>query len=223
MRLIKKGREPSALTTYREGGGRYDGDSAFPPVKSAIRAALVAEQGGVCCYCVGRIVADDSMKIEHRVPQSSPRGSGLDLRWSNMLGACNGAQGQPRERQHCDTRKGDAEIALDPTDPSCVAQIAILPVSARVCSTSPALQREIDEVLNLNDEVLIERRKRAVDGFIQAVLRSRPGRVDRTVSDEVWLRALPRFESSDVPPPRLEPDCTAIVSWIRHRAGAITR
>ena len=81
------------------------------PDKDSLRAMLVNEQRGLCCYCMGRI-RSDSMKVEHWKCQSRFPGDQLDYR--NLLGACQGGEGQPRSRQHCDTRKGDSDLRWNP-------------------------------------------------------------------------------------------------------------
>ena len=55
------------------------------------------------------------MKIEHwRCRSRFPE---LDLQYRNLLGACRGNMGQPVRLQHCDTRKGEAELKWNPADP----------------------------------------------------------------------------------------------------------
>ncbi len=52
MRTILKGREPASLTEHRATpGADYDGYRD----KDTLRAHLVAEQRGLCCYCLSRI------------------------------------------------------------------------------------------------------------------------------------------------------------------------
>ena len=52
MKAIAKGPEPASLTAHRQTPhGNYDNYAA----KDHLRSALVAEQRGLCCYCMGRI------------------------------------------------------------------------------------------------------------------------------------------------------------------------
>ncbi len=63
MKTISKGREPASLTEHR--AGEYCGYDNYA-AKDELRAALVKEQRGLCCYCMGRISASSTrMKIEH--------------------------------------------------------------------------------------------------------------------------------------------------------------
>ena len=84
MRATTKGNEPACLTQHRAAQHsfyhNYEG-------KDALRAALVAEQRGLCCYCMSRIVADSQkMKIEHWQSQSATReDSETGLRYRNHV------------------------------------------------------------------------------------------------------------------------------------------
>ncbi|MEZ4408544.1 MAG: retron system putative HNH endonuclease [Polyangiales bacterium] len=186
MILIRKGREPDALTTYRRApdtsvdpprAARYDGPG-FEAVKPSVRDALVAEQRGVCCYCNGRITATPTgMKIEHRVAQSVDETR--DLEWKNLLGACKGEVDAPGGRGarsvHCDASKGDASIDLDPTEPSHVSAISFTR-DGRVTSSRAEHQRELDGPLNLNHPSVITRRRNALDEIKLELNRKYPGR-----------------------------------------------
>ena len=114
MRAIAKGLEPQSLITHRlTSQGNYDNYTG----KEALRHALVDEQRGLCCYCMGRIRPDASaMKIEHWRCQSHYGGEQLDYR--NLLGACVGGERRPFRSQHCDTRKGDDNLLWNPAEPA---------------------------------------------------------------------------------------------------------
>lgn len=199
MRHIPKGVEPSALTTYRErADARYDGDSGFPPVKDAIREALVREQRGLCCYCEQRIAPSEGrMRVEHRTPQSMDRGRDLD--WRNLLGACCGGEGSAEV--HCDVAKGDREVDLDPTQEAHTATLSF--TAGRLCSTRAAFQRDVDDVLRLNCDTLVDRRQRALDAYVRARTAGYAGSIRRETFER-WLAdidqparggALPPFAS----------------------------
>lgn len=61
--MIIKGAEPNSLAQHRaQAYSDYDNYEQ----KDDLRAALVGEQRGLCCYCTGRIRAvSTAMKIEH--------------------------------------------------------------------------------------------------------------------------------------------------------------
>jgi uncharacterized protein (TIGR02646 family) len=123
MKYIKKGKEPNSLTEYRKQKNAYfDGY----PQKIDLRKSLLKEQKYICCYCMKRISQnkvelDDSgeeqMRIEHW--KSKNKYPELQLTYNNLLGACTGNKGKPEHLQHCDVRKGNAELKINPTVFSC--------------------------------------------------------------------------------------------------------
>ena len=67
MRPIDKGLEPPSLIKHRK--SRH-ADFGNYPDKAQLRKALVFEQGGLCCYCMGRIPdKQGQMKIEHMLDE----------------------------------------------------------------------------------------------------------------------------------------------------------
>ena len=104
MRLIVKNGEPRAWREYRNTPG-VDFE-AIPELK----AALLEEQGHLCCYCMSRIKIN-KMKVEHYVPR---RHEHLKMVYTNLFAACTGDYCPDK---HCDTRKEDAELSIHPTDP----------------------------------------------------------------------------------------------------------
>ena len=155
MRAITKGSEPRSLTAHRQ---TPHSDYHNYPDKGTLREMLVVEQRGLCCYCMGRI-RGDSMKVEHWRSQSRFPGEQLDYR--NLLGACQGGEGQPRSRQHCDTRKGDRDLRWNPADPSHAVEARIHYQSdGGIRSHDADFDAQLDGVLNLNLPLLKTSRKR---------------------------------------------------------------
>lgn len=160
MKAIRKGGEPRSLVQHRAAAHcTYDNFLR----KDELRAALVAEQGGLCCYCMARIRPDaDSMKIEHWKCQHAHPGEQLDYR--NLLGACLGGEGRPQRLQHCDTRKGDNDLRWNPS-------VVAHPVEARIRyevdgtirSDDPVFDKQLDDVLNLNLPVFKNNRSGILD------------------------------------------------------------
>ena len=110
MRVITKSPEPLSLTRHRAAAHSDFGNYT---AKDDLRQALVTEQRGLCCYCMGRIRPEPaSMKIEHWRCQAHYLDEQLNYR--NLLGVCLGGDGQPTRRQHCDTRKGDRDLRWNP-------------------------------------------------------------------------------------------------------------
>lgn len=212
MRPIRKGAEPQQLTEYRlRGGGTY-GD--FPD-KQRLRAVLVAEQRGLCCYCLGRITREPGkMKIEHWKSQEECERSGdaADaLCYWNLLGACKGGEGQREDAQHCDTRKGSLPLSRNPAEPRDWPVIAGLRYMATgvVCSDDPQFEEDINRVLNLNAARLKANRRCLLTGFLEAMGR----RAVRQPQVAQWLREWSGEDTAG----ELPEYCEVVAYWLRKR------
>lgn len=163
MRAIVKGKEPESLAEYRnkarsreDGYGGYDGYRE----KDELRESLIREQGSLCCYCCLRIT-EDSMRIEHWIPQA--KCSELALVYSNMLAACCGGEDGTKDERHCDVSKGDREIKYSPANPAHAieSKISYLP-NGQIRSSCSEFNGQIEDVLNLNNEDLTSHRRQAL-------------------------------------------------------------
>ncbi len=164
MRTIQKNGEPTSLTAYRQ---QCHADFENYADKDALRHSLVSEQRGLCCYCQSRIHPNAaSMKIEHWQCQATHPARQLDYR--NLLGACKGNQGRPEREQHCDTRKGNAELCFCPADPAHSIETKIRFLGdGRIQSPDADFDRQLNEILNLNWDCLVRNRKAVLDAFQQ--------------------------------------------------------
>lgn len=153
MKGIHKNAEPKLLVEHRA-QAHCDYANVPADTKQLLRNALVAEQGGVCCYCMGRIRPDaDSMKIEHWECQEDHPDK--QLSYTNLLGACLGRERQPERLQHCDTRKGKAPLKWNPADPAHVIESRVnYPIDGTIRSDDDEFDRQLNNVLNLNIPVL---------------------------------------------------------------------
>ena len=128
MRAIRKLAEPQSLAQYRAGVDvSYQGAYDDYPHKADVRVQLVNEQRALCAFCGCRIVADPlKMKIAHWKPRKLNAMDALgqeaypnlsdQLSYWNMLGCCNGNEGQPPEKQHCDTHQGNLPLSRNPAN-----------------------------------------------------------------------------------------------------------
>ena len=160
MRAIVKGDEPPSLTAHRGmGHSSYDNYQR----KDELRRALVQDQRELCCYCMGRIGSDRKrMKIEHWKSRTNcPK---RRLIYQNLLGACLGGQGQPKHKQHCDTRKGNSDILWNPAEPThqIEKRLAYKP-DGTIYSRDSSFDRQLNDVLNLNLALLKNNRKVTFD------------------------------------------------------------
>lgn len=186
MRHIRKGAAPACLAEWRDARSSFDDIPGG--CKDKMRAALVREQYGICCYCGARIrgvgkdgePTDKLMKIEHWLPQSDPTdGDAHSMLWSNMLGACPGEKANPprgKASLHCDSSKGNTPITIDPRLAR-VDEDVIYSVTGEVSSHDPAIEADLTNTLNLNLPILVRNRKAALDGFL-AAMRLRHGSGD---------------------------------------------
>jgi uncharacterized protein (TIGR02646 family) len=164
MRAITKGREPRSLVEHR---ANDHSDYENYADKPGLRAALVRDQRGLCCYCMTRVEATSTaMKVEHwRCQSGNPD---LDLTYSNLLAACLGGHGQPEALQHCDTRKGERNLKLNPSDPSHrIEQRIRFELDGTITSSDVEFTAQLDDVLGLNLPILRNRRKSVLTGILE--------------------------------------------------------
>ena len=185
MRAIVKQQEPQSLTAHRR----------TPPCdfdnyqnKDDLRDALVSEQRGLCCYCMGRIrPCAGAMKIEHWQCRSHYPDEQLDYR--NLLGACRGGEGQPQNKQHCDTRKGDDNLRWNPANPAHAIEARIrYDPNGTIRSDDATFDCQLNSVLNLNLAFIRQSRRGVLDGILQWWRRCKPVPRDR-IEREILRRA----------------------------------
>lgn len=203
MRTIQKGPEPATLTQHRQ---QPHADYDNYTDKAALRLALVAEQRGLCCYCQSRIRATlEGMKIEHWECQTGHPERQLD--YSNLLGACLGGHGQPEREQHCDTSKGNNDLCFSVCDPAHPIEQQIRYLGdGTIKADDGAIDKAVNEVLNLNQSRLVNNRKAVLTAFQQRLQDGR--RVDPA-------RELPRWDGSE--PGDLPEFAQVVVYWLRKK------
>jgi uncharacterized protein (TIGR02646 family) len=175
MKKIIKQSEPRSLVEHRsQANANYDNY----PDKDKLRESLLKEQGYICCYCMSRIKLDE-MKIEHWQPQTKYTSRQLDYR--NLLGACIGNQGARPQNQHCDTKKGDSEITINPIEgnKNCENLIKYRP-DGKIYSDDVSVNQDLNESLNLNLGFLKKNRKDALNVVIR--------KLDEKFSNKTWAK-----------------------------------
>jgi uncharacterized protein (TIGR02646 family) len=207
MRTIHKIIEPTSLTQHRNSA---HADYANYAHKDVLRAFLLKEQRGLCCYCLSRISADgQKMKIAHWHSQTKHPGEQLD--YANLLAACKGNEGQPRKQQHCDTMQGDRDLSRNPANPTHhVEDLIRFEGDGRVTSTDQEFDAEINDILNLNLQKLVNQRKARLDGFTAALPKHSQLKRDDL---QRWLEKWNGEADLD----ELEPFCSVVVYWLRKR------
>ena len=208
MRVITKGVEPPSLAAHRQ---MPHSDFDNYQDKDALRRSLVAEQKGICCYCMGRIFSRrETMKIEHWRPRS--RFPNEQLNYDNLLGACLGGEGQPPALQHCDSRKRNRDLRWNPADPA--HQIDTLlryEPDGSIRADDAGFDAELDDVLNLNLMSLKNSRRGVLDGVLEWWNSERAhGPVQRASFQTEHAR---RINAAGEP----DPFCQVAIWWLEQR------
>ena len=173
MRAIHKGNEPACLTLHR---ANAHSDYRNYGGKAALRVALVAEQRGLCCYCMTRIVSNgEKMKIEHWRNQANY--PDLQLSYGNLLGACPGGENGDPSQRTCDTRKGNQDLKWNPA-------ITVHAIESRVRyqndgeirADDPEFDGQLDTVLNLNAAILKNNRKAVLSVVLEWWQKRKPSK-----------------------------------------------
>lgn len=208
MRHIKKGRQPAPWLRFckqREPEPRFDDGP-----KEALRTALLAEQGHLCCYCMNRIRDEfRGMKIEHW----APRGQHPELDYGNLLAACVGGDGGPRRDQHCDTAKADQPIELDPRSRECERRVCFT-VRGEAIAADPAdegTERDL-RVLNLNHPRLEAARAAVLEEVHRWAGRHGGSRTSRSFEERIAFLETPDENG------RLKPFVGVATAWLRRQA-----
>jgi uncharacterized protein (TIGR02646 family) len=216
MRAIRKGKEPVSLEQYRAKRSR-EFEALYNDFdrKDDIRRSLVAEQGGICCYCMQRIQATEvGMKIEHWRCQARFPAEQLD--YPNMLGACLGGKGERQHLEHCDTSKKDKDLSKNPANAvhRIEKYIRFLP-NGKIESTDPTLNQELNEVLNLNRELLRLNREAVLDAM-RTVLMSKTHSFNKAMCE----RLIAEWNGGDSGG-KLRPYCQVVVCYLRKKLRSL--
>jgi uncharacterized protein (TIGR02646 family) len=209
LRAIAKGPEPASLTAHRQTPhSSYDNYDD----KDALRNALVTEQRGICCYCMCRIEVGN-MKIEHWRSQAGHPDDQLRY-YNNLLGACPGGHGLPRNLQCCDTRKGNLDLRWNPAEPAHHIETRIrYDAEGSISSDEAAFDSELNDVLNLNLPALKNNRKGILDAVV-AWWKNEKARIQDAVPRARFEQELARRIAG---PGQLQPFCQVSVWWLQQR------
>jgi uncharacterized protein (TIGR02646 family) len=116
------------------------------------------------------------MVIEHFKPQSLyPE---LQFNYYNLLASCQGNEGLSESYQHCDERKKSHEITINPLNQTMMERIKFTS-NGEIYTDDVILDKDINNVLNLNLQQLKNERKAIILGLEQKIQRKFK---DKTVS-----------------------------------------
>ena len=140
--------------------------------KDVLREALLKEQGFICGYCMRKIENDSqAMSIEHYREQCNfPK---KDLDFDNMLAVCSGYWNNDTKNTTCDTKRGSFDksqqsLTINPFDKNQMAKIQFS-TTGKISIDDPIMQEDLDEKLNLNHDILVKNRKKAIALIMQIV------------------------------------------------------
>lgn len=206
MKYIQKNDPPESLEKYKqtEGASFKDLDKNHTSIKREIKNSLIAEQGGICCYCGTWIDRTNSM-IEHFKPKDEDLFPELQLEYTNLLASCLGGQTERQKNRKfplcCDANKKNRVIKVSPTDSKCESYFKY-DDDGNIYGTTPEACNAIT-ILNLNNEVQKNRRRAAIEAYINLP------------KDTDWQKEI-RFLSSRNRNGLFEPYCFAVVYYIKN-------
>lgn len=196
VQWIRKGPEPQELAELRREHKRIEQETAQPPVPNdwsnrgkhqttAMRRALYDEQHGLCAYCQQSLTSPEfdgrgAFTIEHVVARST--NVDLMFEWTNLIAVCPGQSGTV---EHCDTRRGNDHLDIDPCRPEIEQHVGV--GSPKIDPTSgvrilplvganTSLHAQLERTLGLNELVLGSNRLQIRDLFrtkLQALVKQK--------------------------------------------------
>ena len=213
MKQIHKAKEPVSLLAHRKNThANYDNYSE----KYDLRDSLVKEQGYICCYCMQRISPNaEKMKIEHR--QAQKKYPKLQLDYQNILASCKGNDGGAKHLpRHCDTSKGEKEITINPADKSKNCETLIKYKSnGRIYSDDLIIDRELNDILNLNTYKLVNYRKEIIDRVKQELINIK-GKKEKWSYSDIKTN-IQKYENKKNG--KYSPFCQIVIYWLKKRIG----
>jgi uncharacterized protein (TIGR02646 family) len=206
VRSTTKRVEPRTLTEHR---ARRFSDYDNYQDKDDLRAALAREQCSLCCYCMSRIRGNAAaMKIEHWRSRANYPDEQLD--YGNLLGACNGGEGQPLWLQYCDTKKQNLAIKWNPANPGHQIETRVrYDPDGTIRADDAEFDDHLNQVLNLNLPMLKNNRKNVLTALLEWWRENRPVPQER-IEREIRSRTM---SNGDLPP-----YCQVAVWWLRKKS-----
>ena len=166
MKLIDKRQEPHEWTEYRQTPG------VVYESKIYLRKALYVEQGGICAYCMQRLDNElqESIVTTNRIEhiKCRERNANLQLDYQNMVICCKGKLKENINGPDfisCDLMKGNEDIHFSPFDPNFISSLSYNRRDGKILSSRADFQKDINDVLNLNNGLLKRNRASTFKGI----------------------------------------------------------
>lgn len=185
MIYIQKGNPPKKFQEFKQQNPQAHFDDMPPDIKAALRQSLLEEQGYLCAYCMSKI--RDKVKIEHYEPRNPQN----ELTYSNLLAVCMGnSAGNQREHQHCDTKKGNKHLHINPQNVDHIKQISYRSDGTIYAKNNDDFNDDLNLTLNLNDEqgYLKANRESALKALKDKLLQKCKDKSANLLLIEKWLK-----------------------------------
>jgi uncharacterized protein (TIGR02646 family) len=183
MKFIQKNPEPEAFSKWKQQATedwQPSWDNLQKPEKTIVHAALIAEQGHICCYC-GQRINQAISHIEHFQPRTYY--PDLSLSYHNFLASCPGYPEEQSSKtsvaklpqEFCGQRKGswfDLNLTISPLKSDCASYFRYTGIGELLPSkdlNKVAAAEATIENIGLNNPKLIRLRKAAIDAAMQDI------------------------------------------------------
>lgn len=183
---IVKQNEPEELKALRASGS-VEYKDLKDDAKKAVAESLLQEQGYLCAYCMRQINYLGS--IEHHHPQSIYDGTNgkedLRLSYQNFLGVCVGFyESYPNPNTyHCEKVRGNTPLKVNPQDINTIAALKYTN-NGKIFSDDEDIKRDVTETLQLNVEILRQKRLQVWDGVQKGLSLSIRGKTPQNIQQQ---------------------------------------
>jgi len=186
MQYIKKSDTPPAnwdqwfTTANRRRSYDYGHDYQNLPQLFNAKIHLLTEQQGLCAYCQSRLIPDTA-SIEHLVPKEHNKELSTD--YFNLVAVCKNPPADTNTgKRHCDKERGSELLPpiiqyqnaqVTPTMKNYYFYVYKSGQVIKRPGLRPNIAAQVDifiDTLNLNHNLLVNKRSEALDGIIMASL-----------------------------------------------------
>jgi len=191
MRAYRKHQPPAELGAWQANVHDWRDFAQDAASYTTVKAALMAEQQQLCCYCEWSLVREPC-HIEHLQPRHGPDGdSSRTFEYTNLACSCNGGSGTNR---HCGHHKGDVYDRVRFIIPSAENsdRLLVYTMEGHVGSASNLNAADQERgrytirVLNLDCPRLANMRRSHANGLMDTI----QGLIDADAADQIGDLAL---------------------------------
>lgn len=126
---------------------------------------------------------------------------------------CQAARGARPKRQHCDTRKGENDITINPADSRKNCELLFhYSSNGEIHSDDDEIEKDLNETLNLNLTDLVKARKEALAKVVEKLNEKFPGKTWSATAIQKELDALRTPQDG-----MFEPFCQYITCYLERR------